>query len=76
MYKFDNVYELIHDHVLPKWQNYLSFKSEKTNKYSNEKSRTDTIWKKIIRDVREFFRALFRMRFHYLDYKDNIGAKN
>lgn len=31
--------------------------------------REDTVWKKIFRDLREFFRILFRLRFHPLDYK-------
>lgn len=33
------------------------------------------MWKKILRDLREFYRILFRVRFHYLDYKDKRGAQ-
>ena len=36
--------------------------------------RRDTVWKKLLRDVREFYRILFRVRFHYLDFKDDKGA--
>uniref|UniRef100_A0A7S3NEZ9 Uncharacterized protein n=1 Tax=Euplotes harpa TaxID=151035 RepID=A0A7S3NEZ9_9SPIT len=32
------------------------------------------MWKKILRDVREFFRILFRHRFHHLEFKDREGA--
>ena len=37
--------------------------------------RPDTLWKKILRDVREFFRILFRVRFHPLEFKDQEGIK-
>ncbi|CAI2370529.1 unnamed protein product [Moneuplotes crassus] len=68
--KFTNLYELIHEHVIPRWKKYLSKKSIKTDKNSDEQPRSDILWKKIIRDAREFYRILFRMRFHYLDHKD------
>ena len=64
--------DLIKNHILPQWKRYLALKCEKTNE--NYRFRSDTIWKKIIRDVREFYRILFRKRFHYLDYKDLKGA--
>ena len=38
--------------------------------------RYDTMWKKILRDVREFFRILFRNRFHSLEFKDSQDALN
>lgn len=66
--------ELIFKYVIPKWQKYLEMKSQRAHKNVSAKPRADTIWKKIIRDLREFYRILFRVRFHYLDYKDHIGA--
>ena len=53
---------------------YLSFKSVNFGIGLSSEPRIDTLWKKILRDVREFFRILFRVRFHYLDFKDSKGA--
>lgn len=71
----DSIYELIYSYALPKWKEYLQFKSERGMTNTN-KARPDTLWKKILRDVREFYRILFRKRFHYLDFKDFKGATN
>mmetsp|Transcript_20051 Transcript_20051/g.17740 ORF Transcript_20051/g.17740 Transcript_20051/m.17740 type:complete len:135 (+) Transcript_20051:228-632(+) len=69
-----NMDELIKMYVLPKWKEYLRVKAE--GKVANTpKPRSDTVWKKMLRDVREFFRILFRCRFHYLEYKDDEGAQ-
>ena len=69
----ESIYDLIYNYALPKWKKYLQFKSERGITNTN-KARPDTLWKKILRDVREFFRILFRKRFHYLDFKDFKGA--
>ncbi|CAI2366432.1 unnamed protein product [Moneuplotes crassus] len=73
--EFENLFELIHQHVIPQWKKYLVIKSVKTYKNNDQNPRSDILWKKIIRDVREFYRTLFRMRFHYLDYKDLESAR-
>jgi magnesium-transporting ATPase (P-type) len=65
--------ELIQHSVLPKWKEYLRYKSER-GVANTPKARSDTIWKKMLRDVREFFRILFRNRFHYLDFKNQADA--
>lgn len=70
----NNMLELIYHTAIPRWQKYLSLKIQRGLNW-NEKPRKDTLWKKIIRDVREFFRILFRNRFHYLDYKSTKTAK-
>jgi hypothetical protein len=74
LYPADNMYETLRIHVLPKWIKYLQFKSNKVNTSSWAGVRHDAVWKRLIRDVREFFRILFRVRFHYLDFKDQVGA--
>ena len=71
--KVSNIYDLINDYVIPKWKIYLKAKSER-HINSDIKPRSDTIWKKILRDVREFYRILFRNRFHYLEFKDSQKA--
>ena len=71
----ENIHELILNDVIPKWKNYLQFKSERGYSIA-PRARSDTLWKKILRDVREFFRILFRKRFHYLEFKDFKGASN
>lgn len=68
-----NIDELIRTTVIPKWREYLKFKSER-GVSTSLKPRSDTVWKKILRDVREFFRILFRKRFHALEFKDEKGA--
>jgi len=69
-----NMHELIHDYVLPKWKIYLKEKAERRVAKSLL-PRSDTIWKKILRDLREFYRLLFRNRFHHLEFKDEEGVK-
>lgn len=75
LYDEENLYDLIQRHVIPKWQKYLLQKFNKGDSGNVSDPRPDTIWKKILRDVREFYRILFRVRFHYLDFKDCKGAK-
>ena len=68
-----SIYNIIYEYVIPKWKKYLKSKSER--RISTQiKPRKDTLWRKILRDVREFYRILFRVRFHFLDYKD-ISSK-
>jgi hypothetical protein len=74
-YESNNMYESIYKYVIPKWRNYLINKFSKNSTESTTEPRLDTIWKKILRDVREFYRTLFRVRFHYLDFKDTKGAQ-
>lgn len=38
-------------------------KTQRRIKFVTTKHRSDTVWKKIMRDVREFFRILFRVQF-------------
>jgi hypothetical protein len=68
-----SIAELIQERVVPKWKDYLRYKSER-GVSNTPKARSDTIWKKMLRDVREFFRILFRNRFHYLEFKDQKNA--
>ena len=69
----ESMHDLIYSDIIPKWKNYLQFKSERG--YTTAiRARSDTLWKKILRDVREFFRILFRKRFHYLEFRDFKGA--
>jgi len=69
----ENMLELITQTVTQKWKKYLKFKSERGAMLSC-RPRPDTIWKKIFRDVREFYRILFRQRFHHLDYNTKKDA--
>lgn len=64
-----NLRDAIEFDVIPKWINYLTKKMISTNRESYMTPRDDTIWKKIFRDCREFYRTLFKARFHNLDYK-------
>ena len=68
------MFDIIHGIVIPKWRRYLQLKSDRSIE-SHIKPRQDTLWKKIFRDVREFFRILFRLRFHYLEFRDTRGAE-
>ena len=67
------MYDMIYELALPRWTKYLKMKSERSID-TQIKPRPDTLWKKIFRDVREFFRILFRVRFHFLDYRNANGA--
>mmetsp|Transcript_37153 Transcript_37153/g.36735 ORF Transcript_37153/g.36735 Transcript_37153/m.36735 type:complete len:151 (+) Transcript_37153:470-922(+) len=67
--------ELIHDYVIPKWRKYLAIKNQK--KYPNmKKRRADSYKKKVMRDLREFYRILFRKRFHPSEYKTTETVKS
>lgn len=62
--------DLIEQKVLPQWILYLKKKmASNEDKETGITPRDDTVWKKIFRDLREFFRILFKARFHPLDYK-------
>lgn len=64
-----NLKDVIDYEVIPKWTNYLKKKMLSNSRESYMTPRDDTIWKKIFRDCREFYRTLFKARFHNLDYK-------
>ena len=64
-----SIKELIEDKVLSQWVDYLKKKFVNEDKETGITPRSDTVWKKIFRDLREFFRILFKSRFHPLDYK-------
>eukprot|EP00345_Euplotes_harpa_P004508 CAMPEP_0168332646 /NCGR_PEP_ID=MMETSP0213-20121227/9088_1 /TAXON_ID=151035 /ORGANISM="Euplotes harpa, Strain FSP1.4" /LENGTH=324 /DNA_ID=CAMNT_0008336723 /DNA_START=263 /DNA_END=1238 /DNA_ORIENTATION=- len=67
---YANIRELIEQEVVPQWTKYLKKKMlNNEDKETGITPRDDTIWKKIFRDLREFFRILFKARFHPLDYK-------
>ena len=69
------MYEILTSYVIPKWMAYLTNKNQKVSHHSAYGIRTDAVWKRLIRDTREFYRILFRIRFHYLDFKDISGAR-
>lgn len=65
---------MIEIHVIPKWKEYMQSKTARREGDSKKEPRTDTMWKKMLRDVREFYRILFRLRFHHLEFRDADGA--
>ena len=68
--KYSNLRELIEQEAIPQWVKYLKNKMVcNEEKETGITPRDDTIWKKMFRDLREFFRILFKARFHPLDYK-------
>ena len=69
-----SIKELIEDKVLSQWADYLKKKFVNEDKETGITPRSDTVWKKIFRDLREFFRILFKSRFHPLDYKTGEQA--
>lgn len=73
--KYDSMYELIELYVIPKWKEYMKSKTERREGDAKKKPRTDTFRKKILRDMREFYRTLFRKRFHLSEFKTLEGIK-
>jgi len=72
---FLNLNQLIEDIVIPKWTHYMRSKTERREGDAKKKPRTDTFRKKILRDMREFYRTLFRKRFHLSEYKTIEGIQ-
>lgn len=64
-----NIYEIIESYVVPKWKSYLEAKTVRRENDARLKPRNDTLWKKMVRDTREFFRILFRKRFEAVNQK-------
>ncbi|CAI2359508.1 unnamed protein product [Moneuplotes crassus] len=73
--KYTSMYKMILEYVLPRWRQYLSIKNLK-NTPSKKKRRADSYKKKVMRDLREFFRILFRKRFHASEYKTSEGVRS
>ena len=68
--QWNNIQELIESEVIAQWAIYLKKKMlSNEDKETGITPRDDTIWKKVFRDLREFYRILFKARFHPLDYK-------
>ncbi|CAI2369336.1 unnamed protein product [Moneuplotes crassus] len=75
MMKYTSIYKIIYEYVLPKWTQYLFLKNRRKDTCT-VKRRADTYKKKIVRDLREFYRILFRRRFHLSEYKTLEGIKS
>lgn len=71
MKKTKNLHQLIYDVVIPRWGDYLHEKKEKEDSAKHFIIRSDAVWKKIMRDWREFYRILFKNRFHRMDYQEH-----
>lgn len=69
--KVKNLQQLISDIVIPEWEEYLAEKRDKENSSRSKLVRSDAVWKKVMRDCREFFRILFKNRFHKMDYQEH-----
>lgn len=54
----------------------MKSKTERREGDARKKPRTDTFRKKILRDMREFYRTLFRKRFHLSEFKTIEGIKS
>lgn len=67
--------DLIKDQVVFKWRKYIQSKTRYREIDHPERPRNDTIWKKILRDAREFYRILYRCRFSPDQHKDIEGVK-
>ncbi|CAI2375839.1 unnamed protein product [Moneuplotes crassus] len=75
MMKYTSISKIIAEYVLPKWTQYLFLKNQR-KEACTAKRRADTYKKKIGRDLREFYRILFRRRFHLSEYKTLEGVKS
>lgn len=71
VHKAGNLRQLIGDIVVPEWQDYLVDKRDKEDSARNAMVRSDAVWKKLMRDCREFYRILFKNRFHRMDYQEH-----
>jgi hypothetical protein len=60
------MYDIIVNQVVPKWTSYMKSKTKRRENDARLKPRNDTLWKKLVRDTREFYRTLFRKRFDVL----------
>ncbi|CAI2387838.1 unnamed protein product [Moneuplotes crassus] len=69
-----SVWETIRNEVIPKWNQYMITKNRRKEADPSVRSRLDTFRKKILRDLREFFRILFRRRFHLSKYRTAEGV--
>lgn len=65
---------LILNRVLDKWKTYMVSKTERRIIFARKHHRNDTVWKKMIRDVRDFFRIVFKFRFEGFEITDSSTA--
>jgi len=67
---------MIEEKVIPRWKKYLKLKSSKITANPKNKPRIDTFRKKVLRDIREFYRILFRARFHYDEFQNIFDIRS
>lgn len=70
------MYDIIENQVIPKWKSYMTAKTKRRENFAKLKPRNDTLWKKMVRDMREFFRTLFRKRFDLTGIRNASDALN
>ena len=71
-----SIYDIIQNEVIMKWRRYIQSKTKSKEIRHKTVPRNDTLWKKMLRDMREFYRILFRQRFDQEQFKDQKSANN
>lgn len=64
------MYDLVHKICLPQWIEYLQKKNLLVDQTQDKIPRKDALWKRVLRDIRDFYRILFRNRFYSYNYRN------
>lgn len=64
------VKQLIEQVVLPNWLENLTKKAQSEKLKGMKIPRKDALWKRVLRDIRDFYRILFRKRFYSYNYRN------
>lgn len=69
------MYELINNICIHQWKEYLIKKNIEDTNSRTKIPRKDALWKRVLRDIRDFYRILFRNRFYSYNYRNKHYQK-
>jgi hypothetical protein len=65
-----NFAELLHNIVLPKWTSILASKTQREGEPLGQVTE-EYVWIKVLRDMRDFYRIIFKSRFHRSEKRED-----
>lgn len=67
--RINNMYDLIQNVSLPQWVDWIQKKTSLEPEVAKV-PRKDALWKRVLRDIRDFYRIIFRSRFYSYNFRN------
>lgn len=69
-----NMWEFVHGELIPGWTQALAKISQKQRELRISQKKYKYLWTEFLKDVRNFYRVMFRLRFHRSDKRVDMNS--